>query len=493
MTTAIPYTNSSPHIGHIYENILADFLARYHRQKEEEVIFQTGTDEHGQKNYLAAKKSGISTKMFVDQNTKKFVNAFKVILSSHDNFIRTISKKNHWPGAQELWRRIAKKGDLYKKSYRAEYCVGCERFVTSKDLRDGECCFHPGKKLKILKEENYFFRLSRYTKQLIELIESDKYRLKPTSAKNEILSFLKGDVQDISFSREKTRLPWGIPVPGDDNQVIYVWGDALSNYITGIGFNKNMKHFNKWWPADVHVIGRDISRFHAIYWPAMLISAGIKTPKELWVHGFINDKNGVKMSKSLGNVIDPLEQVDKYSISSVRYYLLRALPCNQDGGYSEENLIARYNSDLANNLGNLLNRSLNLIQKNGGKVPVGKYDMKLKKKLDATLKRVDQYISNFEFHIAVSEIWRFISEVNQYVDSTKPWTLSGKNLDAVLYNLAESLKLISAMVFPIIPTKAEEIAKQLGLKTVPKLKDGPIKSGTKIKKGRYLFTKIQSA
>jgi len=305
------------------------------------------------------------------------------------------------------------------------------------------------------------------------------------------LSFLKGDVDDISFSRVKSKLPWGIPVPKDSDQVMYVWADALSNYITGIGYGSNSRKFQKYWPANVHLIGKDISRFHAVYWPAMLISAKIPVPKKLLVHGFINDEKGRKMSKSLGNVIVPQEQAKKYGTPSLRYYLLRALPSNKDGNYSEEDLITRHNAELANNLGNLLSRSLNLIQKSGGKVPSGKFDSKLSKAHSKTLAALNKHIENFDFHRGVAEIWSFISKVNRYVDDKKPWTLSGKERDNVLYTLAESLKLISGLIYPVIPSKSEEIAKQIGLKSVPKLKSLPIKSGTKIKKGAHLFTKYE--
>ncbi len=363
-------------------------------------------------------------------------------------------------------------------------------FKTDSELENGECQFHPGKKIEIIEEENYFFKLSKYKTKLIKLIESDKYKIQPKRAKNEVLSFLRGDVEDVSFSRVKSRLPWGIPVPGDKDQVIYVWTDALSNYLTGIGYGRDAKKFNKLWPADVHLIGKDISRFHAVYWPAMLLSTGIKTPKELLVHGMVNDAKGRKMSKTLGNVIAPQDQIKKYGTPSLRYYLLRAIPSNQDGAYSEKDLVSRHNAELVNNLGNLLSRSINLIEKNGSKIPVGKFDSGLEKALNKTLKDLDKYVENFQFHHGLDSIWLFIARVNQYIDTKKPWTLSGKELNNVLYTLAESLRVISTLVYPIIPSKAEEISKQLGLKSVPKLKDPKINSGTKVKRGKHLFTKL---
>ena len=490
LTTAIDYPNAEPHLGHAYEKLLADFLAKYQKQKGNDVFYQTGTDEHGIKIYQTAQKANITTKKLVNQNSKKFKEFYKLLNIEYDSFIRTSDKKVHWPGVLKLWKKLIKSGDLFKKKYKAKYCIGCESFKTERELENNKCPFHIGKKIEIIEEENYFFNLSKYKHQLIKLIESDKYQLKPKRAKNEILSFLKGDVEDISFSRVKSKLPWGIPVPNDKDQVIYVWADALSNYLTGIGYGSNTRKFKKYWPANVHLIGKDISRFHAVYWPAMLLSAKISTPKKLFVHGFINDARGRKMSKSLGNVIVPQKQVKKYGASSLRYYLLRAIPSNQDGNYSEKDLVIRHNSELANTLGNLLSRSLNLIQKSGGKIPSGKFDSKISKDYSKLLVSLDRHVENFDFHHGIADIWSFISKVNQYVDDKKPWTLSGKERDNVLYTLAESLRLISGLIYPVIPSKAEEIAKQIGLKTIPKFKSSSIKSGTKISKGNHLFNKI---
>ncbi len=491
LTTAIDYPNGSPHLGHAYEKLLADFLSRYKKQQGNSVRYQTGTDEHGIKIYQTAKKSGLTPKQFVNKNSKEFKDFYKLLNIEYDYFIRTSDKKTHWIGVTKIWKELIKSGDLFKKKYCAKYCVGCETFKTESELENNECPLHFGKKLEIIEEENYFFKLSKYRKRLIKLIDSDKYHIQPKHAKNEILSFLKGEVKDISFSRIKSKLPWGIPVPGDKDQVIYVWADALSNYLTGIGYGTNTRNFKKYWPADVHLIGKDISRFHAVYWPAMLLSAKLSIPKKLLVHGFINDDKGRKMSKSLGNVIIPQKQVKKYGASSLRYYLLRAIPSNQDGNYSEEDLIVRHNTELANSLGNLLSRSLNLIQKSCGEIPFGKFDSKLSKEYSKVLISLNKHVENFDFHHGIADIWAFISKVNQYVDDTKPWKLSGKEKDNVLYTLAESLRLISGLIYPVIPSKAEEIAKQLGLKSVPKFKSKSIKSGTKIKRGAHLFNKYE--
>ena len=491
ITTAIDYPNSLPHIGHAYEKILADFYNRYYKQKGENTFYQTGTDEHGIKIYNTAKNNKVTPKKLVDSNSKKFKEFYKKLNIEYDNFVRTSDKKNHWPGVQNLWNELIKSGDLFLKKYNAKYCIGCESFKTDSELIDGFCEYHPNKKLENVEEENYFFKLSKYQKKLIDIISKEKYKVQPKSVKNELISFLKEDLQDISFSRVKSKLPWGIPVPNDKNQVMYVWADALSNYITGIGYGSNKKNYEKLWPADAHIIGKDISRFHAIYWPAMLLSAKLKLPKKLLAHGFVNDKDGKKMSKSLGNVVDPIEQVNKYGASSLRYYLLRS-PSNQDVSYDESDLITKHNTELSNNLGNLVSRSLNLIEKSGGKIPSGKLDKKIESNYKKLLKNIDKNIEDFEFHMAVSNIWNFISSINEYIDMKKPWTLSGKEKENILYNLAESLKLICALIYPIIPSKSLEISKKLGLKNVPKFKSDKIKIGQKINKGEYLFTKYEN-
>ena len=483
ITTAIAYVNSSPHIGFALEVIQADVLARWYRQSGYDVFYLTGTDEHGVKNYTTAKKLGIPTKKFVSIHAAEFQKLNTALNISNDYFIRTSDQKVHWPGVIKMWKLLEKKGDIYKKSYKGNYCSGCERFVTDKDLVNKKCPYHPNRNIEIVEEENYFFRLSKYQNKVQKLIENDKYKIYPKSRKNEVLSFIREGLQDISFSRTKKNLPWGIPVPNDPNQTMYVWCDALTNYLTGIGFPK--KSISKWWPANVHVIGKDIIRFHAIYWPAMLISAGIPVPKELFVHGFITSE-GQKMSKSVGNVVDPFEEVKKYGVDAVRYFLLREIPSTADGDYSQKAIISRINNELANELGNLVSRSLTLIERNGGKILVGKFQ------LNFNVNKVQNWISKGELHKALEEIWRFISKTNEYIAKKQPWT-KPKDLDNILFNLAEALRWISALTYAFIPDTSEKIAKQLGLKKVPTFDDlkKPIATGTKIKKSGILFTKIE--
>ena len=484
ITTAIAYVNAKPHIGFALEIIQADTLARWHRQAGYEVFYLTGTDEHGVKNYTTAKAQGISTKKFVGIHAAEFQKLTKTLNISNDFFIRTSDQKVHWPGVQVMWKLLEKNGDIYKKKYSGNYCSGCERFVTDKDLTNGKCQYHPNRNLELVEEENYFFRLSKYQNRLQKLIETDKYKIVPKSKKNEMLSFIKEGLQDISFSRNTKSLPWGVPVPGDKDQTMYVWCDALTNYLTGVGFPN--KRVAKNWPADIHVIGKDIIRFHAIYWPAMLISAKIPTPKELFVHGFITSE-GQKMSKSIGNVVDPFEEAKKYGTDAVRYFVLREIPSTSDGDYSQKAIIARINNELANELGNLLSRSSTLITKfSNGKVPKGKFELKF------DVKKVQKWIDKRELHKALEEIWGFISRTNEYIAKKQPWT-KPKDLDNILFNLAESLRWISALTYPFIPETSEKIAKQIGLKKVPNFADlkTPIKPGTKIGKKEILFTKVE--
>ena len=332
LTTAIPYVNAKPHIGFALELLQADVVARHHRQSGREVFFLTGADENSLKNVQAAEKAGMATREFVDQNTARFVELTKTLQVSNDGFIRTVDPK-HFAGCQKLWQ-ACKAEDIYKKSYTGLYCVGCEAFYLEGDLVDGKCPEHKIKPDRV-EEENYFFKLSNYQQQLEQLIARDEYQVVPATRKNEVLSFIRMGLQDFSISRSRARAKdWGVPVPGDAEQVMYVWFDALSNYLTGIGYGSDDKQFNNYWPADLHVIGKGIIRFHAVYWPAMLLSAGIPPPKKLFVHGYINVA-GQKMSKSLGTVVDPFDLVERYGAEAVRYFLLRYIHPVQDSDFSE--------------------------------------------------------------------------------------------------------------------------------------------------------------
>jgi methionyl-tRNA synthetase len=454
ITTSIAYVNSEPHIGYALELIQADVLARYYRQRGRDVFFQTGTDEHGSKIQRAAEVSKKSPQEFVDGLSEKFKGLKPLLDLSWNNFIRTTDKKNHWPVAQAVWLRILASGDLYKKKYSGYYCVGCEAFKTGRDIVDGKCITHK-KDLEFIEEENWFFRLSKYTKEVESLIKKDKLKIVPETRKNEILALAREGFEDVSFSRSKKHLKWGIPVPDDDSQVMYVWADALTNYISGYGgIEKWEEH-----PSDVHMIGKDISRFHAALWPAMLISAKLSLPKNIFIHGFITS-GGEKMSKSLGNIIDPYELIKKYGIDPVRYYLLREISSSGDGDFSYEKFEERYNGDLANGLGNFAARVLTLASKEGG------LSGKSKKDIENFINLTNKNTENFKFDVALNEIWNLIHYGDGYLNLTKPWSkdLPEAKRKEVIYDLVFMLKTISELLVPFLPETAKKISEAIEIK-----------------------------
>ncbi|MBI4141654.1 methionine--tRNA ligase, partial [Candidatus Woesearchaeota archaeon] len=468
ITTAIPYVNAPPHIGHALEFVQTDVIARWHRLKGDDVFFLSGSDENAQKNVLAAAEKNVDVKLLVEKNSDLFKELLKTLNISNDDFIRTSVDKKHSAGAIKIWKACEKSEDIYKKSYSGLYCIGCEAFITEKELVDGKCAEHL-KTPEIVSEENYFFRLSKYQKLLKELISSDKLKIVPESRKNEMLSFIDAGLADFSVSRPAERMKgWGIPVPDDKSQIIYVWFDALTNYITALGFANNSQMFKKFWPADVHVIGKGITRFHAIYWPAMLLSAKVAMPKSLFVHGYIT-VNGQKISKSLGNVIDPVEIVKKYGADSVRYFLLRHISPFNDGDFSESALVKSSNADLADGLGNLLQRTCVMVHKYfSGVIPK---PVKFTDKEHALIKAVsifddvDKLMNNFEWNRALERIFESVHRCNKYVTETEPWKISDKKrLATVLYVLIESLRIFSILLSPFIPFSAEKISAQLGQK-----------------------------
>jgi methionyl-tRNA synthetase len=441
VTTAIDYVNARPHIGHAFEKVLADALVRYRRQKGDDVFFLTGVDENAQKNVQAAEEQGINVKQFIDTNTGFFIELVKKLNISHDEFVRT-SEKEHAKIVHKILKKIIKKGDIYKGNYEGYYCAGCEAYITEKDLVDGKCPEH-NKAPEHRKEEAYFFKLSKYQNKLIKFVEG---YIIPVEKKNEILSRIKGGLNDVCISRKGAK--WGVDFPDDKNFKIWVWVDALINYISGAEDK---------WPADVHIIGKGINWFHSVIWPALLMSAEYDLPKTLLVHGYLNIR-GKKMSKSLGNVIDPIELIDKYGVDAVRYSLLRCSVFD-DSDYSEEILIERYNNELANKLGNLVSRISGLIEKKG----IEKCDVKLLKKLDE--KKIEKYFETYEFDKALNEIFRFIDECNTHVQNKKPWETGDKK---VLYELKESILKISELLLPFIPESAEKINKQFSTKNIKK-------------------------
>ena len=509
ITTAIDYPNSRPHLGHALEKVQTDVLARYHRLLGEDVFFLTGSDENAQKNVLAAEEAGIPVKEFIDKIVKVFQQMIQLLNISNDYFIRTADQKKHWPGIIKIWKECIKSDDIYKKEYKGLYCVGCEAFLTEKDLKDGLCPEHLKAPEKV-SEENYFFRLSKYEKQLQKLIEKDKLKIIPEKRKNEILSFIKSGLRDLSVSRPKERMRgWGIPVPGDNNQKIYVWMDALGNYLTGLGYGtENQDLFKKYWPADVHVIGKGISRFHAIYWPAFLLSAGIELPKIIFVHDYLT-VNDQKISKTLGNVIDPIELVEKYGTDAVRYFLLREFSPFSDGDFTDQRFEQRYESDLAKGLGNFVSRVLTMTEKYCDcKVPeIDKDPETHPLRVDENIynwkkawQDLDKYMLNFQFNEALISIWRFISEADKYIEQNKPWELAKqaktKELNWVLYGLLNAIHQLAWQVYIFMPETSIKIAKALNIQNL--LKENPInkdswtnvKPGTKIEKISSLFPKL---
>ncbi|MDP2664855.1 MAG: methionine--tRNA ligase, partial [bacterium] len=408
ITTAIPYVNGSPHIGHALEFVQTDVIARYHRLRGEETLLLSGSDENAIKNVQAAEKAGVPVQQFIDQNAKLFIELADKLGITFDVFQKGSDKK-HYESSQKLWELCAKAGDIYKKAYEGLYCVGCETFYAPDELdKNLECFEHPGKKLEKISEENYFFKLSKYQEKLISLIEKDELKIIPQTRKNEVLSFLKEPLQDISISRTNERAKnWGVPVPGDDSQRVYVWFDALNIYQSGVGFGLNEEKYKKWWPADVHVIGKGIIRFHAVYWPAFLLSAGLPLPKTLFVHGYIT-VDGQKMSKTLGNVVDPFVLIEKYGADAVRYYFLREIPPAEDGDFSFAKFETRYNADLAAGLGNLVARVLALNPNAKIQIPNKAQNPKLQALLEQTKKKVDSALENFQFNQGLEAIWDVI-------------------------------------------------------------------------------------
>jgi len=489
VTTSIVYTNAPPHIGFAFESIQADVIARYHRLLDEEVFFLTGTDEHGAKVAKAAEEEGKNPKEFVDEISKKVKDLKKTLNLSNDDFIRTTDKKRHWLAVKKVWLKLKENSDIYKKKYRGFYCSGCEAFVTKKDLKNGKCVIHQ-KTPEIIEEENYFFRLSKYSKKIKRIIEKDIIKIIPETRKNENLSFVKKGLEDISFSRPRKDLKWGIPVPADKTQTIYVWNDALINYISALSYTENSKKFQKFWPADVHCIGKDIQKFHCLIWPGMLLSLGLPLPKIIFVHGFITVA-GRKMSKSLGNVIDPFELVKKYGTDPVRYFLLREIPPTEDGDFTYEKFEQRYNSDLASGLGNLVARVLTLAEK----IAIKSYNPKIiKPKVDKTWKDYKKALDGFKFNDALVSIWKLISFCDKYIEKERPWELlksqklkvKGQKLEIILNNLLFTLANIAQMLRPFLPETSEKIFRQLGVRpTAKKFWE------FKIRKSKPLFPRLK--
>lgn len=474
ITTAIDYVNAPPHIGHALEKIQADVCARYARQTGKDVYFLTGVDEHGLKNAKTAREAGLPVKKFVTAHARLFKDLKQSLALSWNQFIRTTDEKKHWPGAYALWRALDASGDLYKKTYRGLYCAGCEAFVSEKDLVGGVCPIHK-KEPEVIEEENYFFRLSSYTKQLKQKIQTKELRIVPESRENEILSLIDAGLEDVSFSRSREKLTWGIPVPGDDTQTMYVWADALSNYISAIGYGRDMKEFGRWWPADVQVIGKDILRFHAAIWPAMLLSANLPLPKVLFVHGFVTVE-GEKMSKTIGNVISPSDIISAYGTDPFRYYFLREFSSWDDGDFSKNRFIQRYNADLAHGLGNFVARVTALISKTDIQDTFKHMDLVVEHRIKTAQKNIASAMELFRFNDALTELWSLISFGDAYLNEKKPWVSQGNDSSVTLFSLGTLVVSVGVLLAPFLPHTAERISqaitirgKKIIIKEVPRL------------------------
>ncbi len=469
ITTPIYYPSGKPHIGHCYCTLACDAMARYKRMQGYDVMFLTGTDEHGLKIEQKAEKEGITPKQYVDRMAKQFQDLWKLLNISNDKFIRT-TDDYHVKAVQKIFKELYDRGDIYKGVYKGWYCTPCESFWTETQLKNGRCpdC---GSEVKMANEEAYFFRLSKYADRLLKLYHDHPDFIQPESRKNEMISFINQGLQDLCVSR--TSFTWGIPVTFDPKHVIYVWVDALTNYITALGYGSDDDSlYKKFWPADVHFVGKEIVRFHAIIWPAILMALGLPLPKQVYGHGWLLFGDGSKMSKSKGNVVDPLILCKRYGVDAIRYFLLREIPFGADGLFTNEALISRINSDLANDLGNLLSRTTAMVEKYfGGKIPAEResapVDLELINMALALREKCDKAINGYQFSIALTEIWKVIASANKYIDETAPWAL-GKDetkqprLASVLYNLCETLRIISIMLTPFMPETAVKMQAQIG-------------------------------
>ncbi|MBY6276675.1 methionine--tRNA ligase [Symbiobacterium thermophilum] len=506
ITTPIYYPSSKLHIGHSYTTVAADALARYHRRLGHETYFLTGTDEHGQKIERAALAEGKTPIQFVDEIVAGIKELWAALHISYDDFIRT-TEERHKKVVQKIFKQLYDQGDIYKSSYEGWYCTPCETFWIESKLKEGNLCPDCGRPVEWTKEESYFFRLSKYADRLLRYIEETDF-IQPASRKNEMISFINQGLEDLCVSRSTVR--WGIPVPFDEKQTIYVWIDALSNYISALGWGtENDELYRKFWPADVHLVGKEIVRFHTIIWPCILMALGLPLPRKVFGHGWLLfGTQAEKMSKSKGNVVDPFVLIDRYGVDAVRYYLLREVPFGADGTYTEEAFILRTNNDLANDLGNLLSRTTQMINKfSDGRVPEpdpASDDRILSDLAAEVLREFQEAMDRLEISSALVALWKLVDRANKYIDEQAPWALArdpgrAGQLRTVLYNLAETLRLLGVALTPFLVQTPERIWDQLGLEPAQvrtlsweeAVAWGGLKPGTVIRRGSPLFPRIE--